>query len=287
MKIGFGLGIGDYKNLGGVAIDPDVQAYFDRLSVQPTPAQKLVINQWYLDLKAAVGNVQTSFDYIGLRGIASAGDSLLNFLSSNHSAAYAGGMSASDWTDGQGFTGDGISKRLLVDYNPSTEGVAYKLYDASLFCFLHDLNGSLSGTFLIGNIDNTGTYYSGNRVGTAGQQINATIGGVPAAAFTQSRLITRLSSSQIKVFNDGVADANNPISNNNTAPSFGDIPNSDMSELATTFGFGAIGFSTSTLFATAVGRNFNDTESVAVYNAFKYLYDNYIIAIPLLLISIL
>ena len=251
--------------------NPDVQAYFDRLSVQPSSAQKAVINQWYSDLKSAVGNVFTSFDYIGLRGIASASDSLLNFLGANHSASYAGGMSASDWVEGEGFTGDAISKRLLVSYNPSTQGVAYTLNNCSLFCFVHNLNGSAVGSAIIGHTDPTGTFYSEIRVGTAGQELNiSAFGGAPASGFTQSRLIERGSSITMKVFNDGVADANNPISNNSAS-----IPNANISELAATFGTGAFGHSNATLFATAVGRNFSDAEAVGIRNAFVYLYKNY------------
>ena len=254
----------------GNANDPDVQAYLNRLSTQPSAANIAVLNTWVGMLKTAIGssNLATAFDYIGLRAIASAADSLLNFMSANHSAAYAGGLSASDWVANQGFTTDGTAKRLLVDYNPSTEGVNYQLNNASLFVYMHAYT-NVPGRCLIGLTDNTGSHYTENRIGATNQEVNVTTGAANADTFVKSRIVQRNSSTVIRVYNDGAADTNNPITSNSNT-----IPSADISEGAATFQTGAFGYSAGTFFATFCGRAFTDTEAQDIDAAFDYLYNN-------------
>ena len=269
--IGIGIGVGKSKVISsGGSVDPDLTAYLARLGTQPSAGNIVVLADWLDMLKTAIGSndLTTAFDYIGLRAIASATDSLLNFMSASHSAAYAGGLSASDWVANEGFTTDGTAKRLLVDYNPSTDGVNYTLNNASLFVYMHAYT-NIPGRCLIGLTDNSGSHYTENRIGATNQEVNVTTGAANADTFTKSRIVQRNSSSVIRVYNDGAADANNPISSTSNT-----IPNADISEGAATFQSGAFGYSAGTFFATFVGRAFTDTEAADIDAAFDYLYTN-------------
>jgi hypothetical protein len=268
MIIGIGIPFG--RRRAGSAFDADLEAYLARVSTQPSAANILVLQEWITQLKAAIGstNLTTAFDYIGLRAVTTAADSLLNFMSSSHAAAYAGGLSASDWVANQGFSTDGVAKRLLVDYNPATEAVNYTLNNASVYMYTHAYT-NVNGRCLIGLTDPSGNHYTENRIGVTSQEVNVSSGSVNGDQFTKSRLVQRNTSTVIRVYNDGAPDSANPITSNSNT-----IPNADISEGAATFGATAFNYSAVTIFSTFVGRAFTDTEAADIDAAFDYLYTN-------------
>lgn len=255
---------------GGSNIDPDLAAYLLRLSTQPSAANIAVLNTWVTMIKSAIGNndLTSAFDYIGLRAIASAADSLLNFLSASHVANYSGGLSASDWVINEGFSTDGLAKRLIVSYNPATQGINYTLNDASIYMFTHAYS-NVPGRCLIGLTDPTGSHYTENRIGATNQEINVSTGAANSDTFVNSRIVQRNTSTEINVYNDGAPDAANPITSNSNT-----IPNANISEGAATFGATAFGYSQITIFATYAGRSFTDLEAAELEAAFSYLYAN-------------
>jgi hypothetical protein len=124
--------------------DPDAEALFARMTVQPSDARKIVINDCIVALKAA--GVWPLLDVLWLLAAHDEQAALLNWKAATTTPVALNTVFAID----RGFTGDGISARIHTRYNPSAISGNYTQDDASLWVWCR--TGSLNSVGDVGTI---------------------------------------------------------------------------------------------------------------------------------------
>ena len=116
------------------AYDADASAYFARMATDPGATRKGLINQLFLDLKAA--SVYSKADAITLLASHEASTGLLNLVSTSYPLSTVNGPT---FTVDRGYQGDGSSSYLTVSgYNQSVAaGKQYATLSASVFVYVN------------------------------------------------------------------------------------------------------------------------------------------------------
>lgn len=122
--IGIGIGIPGLR-VGGGGLDPDALTLIAAMSVQPDGARQQLINTTIKQLKAA--GIWALLDELWMLAAHDSQAALLGWKRYRDCTA----VNAPTWTTDRGYQGDGATSYLDTGYVPSTDGVQYKLDDAS------------------------------------------------------------------------------------------------------------------------------------------------------------
>lgn len=106
---------------GGRAFSAEAQTLFAAMSVQPTTARKILIDQTILSLKAS--GVWAKFDLLYFFAAHAEQAGLLNWKSPGTFTCT--NVSATVFAADRGFTGDGTADHLATGFIPSTHGVQF------------------------------------------------------------------------------------------------------------------------------------------------------------------
>lgn len=128
--MGLGIGIGIGVNIGKIdgsgaapSYDSDAQILFNAFAVQPNTTRKSVINTLIVTLKAD-GN-WNKLDALWITAAHTQQAALLNWK--NPATFTATTVNSPTFTTDRGFSGDGITSYLDLNWNPSGNGVNFRL----------------------------------------------------------------------------------------------------------------------------------------------------------------
>ena len=115
---------------GGSTNEPEVDTYITGLATPLSAGQITKLNTFVSALKTgmSITNLSDAFDVMYILGGETAESSLKNLVKNAH---HATAVNSPTFTQYEGFQGDGISKHIKTNYNPSTEAERYSLNNAS------------------------------------------------------------------------------------------------------------------------------------------------------------
>ncbi|XAI95110.1 hypothetical protein [Microcystis phage Mwe-JY13] len=117
-------------NRGGTpppSYDPDAEALFARMAVQPNDTRKGLINTLIVSLKS--GSVWTKLDFLYVFAAHDAQAARLNWRQNLYNSSLVNGPA---FTVDRGYAGDGSSSYLNANFNPATAGGVYAQNSAHL-----------------------------------------------------------------------------------------------------------------------------------------------------------
>ncbi len=120
-----------YINDTGIAYDPDAVTYFTRVTAvggSLTVSEKAAISAFVTGLKAD-GNWTNMFDRLGIMGVQNETAALVSLV--NPSSTLITRVNAPTFTAGMGFTGNGLTNYLNLNYSALDEGVTFTLNSAA------------------------------------------------------------------------------------------------------------------------------------------------------------
>jgi hypothetical protein len=131
----------------GLAFEGETEALVARFSNAPTGDRKLLINTTMKSLKRET--ILQSFDCLWFIAGSDAQSSHQNWIADKHNLTPVGSPT---FTPDRGYAGNGSSSYLRTNYTPSTDGVNYKLNDASGWVWSR--TSTAEDTPLMGNTTN-------------------------------------------------------------------------------------------------------------------------------------
>ncbi len=134
--------------------DVDAQALFHRMAVQPDATRKTLINDFIVGIKSdlSISNLSDAFDALHFIAGHNQADTRLNWVNSSHTLIE---VNSPTWTLDRGYTGDGASMYLDMNYNPSSQGV--NLTQDNLSIGAYSRSNVDDGSYTIGNFDGAGS----------------------------------------------------------------------------------------------------------------------------------
>jgi hypothetical protein len=268
----FGIGIGISSSLTQhkSSYTPEVVSYISGLTTPLSNTEKNLLNTLCKSLKTALSitSLDQAFDYLNIRAGETQEQSLRNFVKrANDSTA----VNAPTWTKDEGFTGNGTSSYVEVDYIPST-GTNFTLNDASYGIYYRNFvrgaakyngaysttaDGGASNRLLIGSIDPT--------------YLMATINSGAVTVLDNNTtglyIVNRLTSSVINWFRNKTKSAN--VASTSTKR-----PNQKMLECAARTEAGTVGlFNTSQIAFSFCAKGLTDAQHSGIVDAFEAYLD--------------
>lgn len=265
-RLGLGAGLGVGPAAGGVPVveEPETAALMARMTVQPTSERRAVYDKFYRDLKTGLSDGLAGFGFLMLMNAHDRQAARLHIIGTGEATE----VNAPTWSQDYGFTGDGISKWLNTNYNPTIGGSPFQQNSASFGAFCLSVAANPSNSFGLFNGSNgvqivprgTGDLTQFRINQAASQQINV------GAVLDGSGLwvADRSSATLARMYRNGV-----------------DIGGATIASTAVvngTFGIGRLG-STSTFYGDHssscefAGRHFTAAEQTVIYNAVKAFND--------------
>jgi hypothetical protein len=257
-----------FEFLFGDGLEQETLVYIASLTTPLSGEQIVRINTLVVDLKAAVGvgALSQAFDVFSIRANETEEAALKNLVKRDHDAT---NVNSTTFTQYEGFTGNGTTMYLNTNYNPSTQGVNYKLNDASIGVYAR-ANVSEARILMGGRTTSvTGRsyiYFSGGLQSTLNQTTaEATVASTRGDGFMA---VSRISSTQIRRY---IYNSVDNVASTATANSV-DLTNVVLTELAMTTTTTIEFYSTNQIAFTFIGRAFTDSEMIGIRNAMeKYL----------------
>lgn len=156
---------------GASAYDADFLAWESYLSTPLTTPNKVIFNQFFLDIKGIgnIGSVNNFAELDRLWVLASQDQQGARISLKNPSSTAMTEVNSPTWTQYRGYAGDAVSKRIVTNFTPSTDGVKFTQTSASMFVYSRTNTaatvseiGAISGTnksFLVArNTSNVASY---------------------------------------------------------------------------------------------------------------------------------
>jgi hypothetical protein len=257
--------------LGAKLKHPEVAAYLSGLATPLSSTEINLLNNLVRSLKSGLGvtNLADHFDYFNIRAGETQEQSLRNLAKRAHDST---AVNSPTWTQGEGFTGNGTSSYIEVDYIP-TNGVRYQLNDASHGLYLRVFNRG-SGAKYNGVYSTTADGGNANRIiigsfAATDLAVMLNDGGNLVSDNNTNGLyvLNRLSSSIINWFRNKAKSAN--ISINSTKR-----PNQKIIELASRIDTGSVTqFGTHQISFSFCGKGLTDAQHSAVVDAMEAYMD--------------
>lgn len=134
--------------LSGNSYSPEALAYFAALSVQPSTAQKIRLDNYLFKPLVAAG-IFSKLDRLWIFASEIQANGLISLR--NPTSTAAAEVNAPTWVQYQGYTGNGTTQYLNLNYIPSSAGVNFTRDDASISAYIRtdraggDLTTSVGG----------------------------------------------------------------------------------------------------------------------------------------------
>lgn len=124
-----------WAGVGAVDFHEDALAWFDRMSVQPTDANKVFYNTFFVSVNDFYGltNLSDKFDVLQVPLTHDRQSARLNLVKDAHNI---GEINTPGFTPFLGYDGNGTDMALTMNYNAATQGVNYLLNDCAMGCFV-------------------------------------------------------------------------------------------------------------------------------------------------------
>ena len=256
--------------LGSKLKHPEVAAYISGLATPLSGNEIRLLNNLVGSLKTGLGisNLADHFDYLNIRAGETQEQSLRNLAKRAHDST---AVNSPTWTQGEGFTGNGTSSYVEVDYIPAN-GNKYQLNDASHGLYLRVFdrgagtryNGVYSTTadgannrILIGSVD----------AATLAVGINSGSIGVTDANINGIYVVNRLSNTQYNWFRNKTKSANILTASSKR-------PDQKILEFGARLPETTVGmYNTSQISFSFAGKGLTDVQHAAIVDAFEAYMD--------------
>lgn len=204
--VGLGVGVGRQRFGVGGGFDADYQAVLDYATTQgytiPSAGQQTLQNQLVVDLKNA--GIWSKLDTFGV--FATDGDSDFALIDWIRLSQYTA-VNSPTFTTNQGFTGNGTSSYINVNYNPSTNAVNLALNSNHIMA--GNLNATANAGALISSFGATFLELTNDNPNSRLVSFNmsslADIQSLGANAQNGTFISTRNSSANYELFKNGVS----------------------------------------------------------------------------------
>ena len=135
------------NRIEGVLFDIDVQNWIDLITNKPSAIQNDYVNTMISDMKDGLGVERMSdwSDVFYHLAAETAEASLKNLVKDAHHAV---AVNSPTFTSLEGWQGDGISARINMNYDPSTQGVNYKANDNTHIGYWRELGNATNKSSL-------------------------------------------------------------------------------------------------------------------------------------------
>lgn len=131
---------------GEISYNDSAIALFARFTVEPSPTLKRAISDWYDTVQYY--HIDDSLDAYYNLALHNAADALLDWFRPTSATL----VNAPTFTQYQGFTTNGSSSYIRINYNPGTDAVNYSLNNNSITIYTRT-NNYLVNTYMVGMYD--------------------------------------------------------------------------------------------------------------------------------------
>ena len=249
--------------------EPEVEAYITGLTTPLSSTEIGLLNTLAASLKSGLGvtSLDQFFDYLNIRAGETAEQSLRNFAKRAHDST---AVNSPTFTAGEGFTGNGTSSYIDVDYIPSA-GVNFQLNNAShglYFRVLQVDGGRYNGCY---STAADGGAYNRIIIGSNGGEMSIPLNSADVRIVDTNTnglyIVNRLSSSSIIVFRNYIKST--PISSTSSKR-----PNQKIVELARRTNDGTVGFyNASQISFSFCAKGLTDAHEAVIVDAFEAYMD--------------
>jgi hypothetical protein len=244
---------------------PEYQAVYDQFSVKPSEADAAAQDTFVSAL--VDGGIWSELDRLFIFAAHASGtDSLLDWIHPTEAGNIATLVNAPSFIAKQGYTGDRATSYINSNYNLLNDSSNYSQNNASVGVYSRilddsNLNNGLFGAYISNGVYCIQTKTAALNSGAVNFTNNASVG---------MRSLDRSNSTELNLFDDGLADPSNPLSNGSAG-----LVNLDLSILGYNLSGTTQGITNAQVSMAFMGASLGSAKQLAFYNAFQALMTHY------------